>query len=73
MKEFLNLKLRAKENRDNALEAVYAEYEAALIQIATLEQALLRRVAKMPKCVAACIDSVIPRTDTFTYLDKGFR
>jgi hypothetical protein len=69
MKEFLALRLKARQRRNTLIEVANAEYEATLLQIATLERGLLDKLPKPPRSVAAFVNSVMPKTGTFTYLD----
>jgi len=67
--EFIQLRLRARERRDQAIAQIRAEYEETLKQITKLEQQLLGR--KMPDhaTLTAAVESVIPLGVNFTVVD----
>lgn len=67
--EFTALRARARERRDKIINQAKADYEAALKQIAALEQDLLGKESTRHKKISACIDQCIPRDRTFTTLD----
>ncbi len=69
MNEFIALRARARDKRDKAIAQAREEYEAALVQIATLEQDLLGKLPSKHKPMSACIESVIPNDRPFTTLD----
>lgn len=69
MNEFNALRARARTKRDNAIAEVRSDYEAALVQIAALEQDLLGKVSSRYKSITAAIESVLPREATFTTVD----
>jgi hypothetical protein len=69
MNEFNALRQRARDKRDKAIAEVRREYEAALVQIAALEQDLLGKVSSRYKKISAAIESVIPRESEFTTAD----
>ncbi len=69
MNEFTKLRERARQKRDKEIAQVRAQYEYALVQIATLEQDLLGRDSTRHKTISSCIDLVIPRDRTFTTVD----
>lgn len=67
--EFVQLRARARDKRDKLIAEARREYEATLVQIATLEQDLLGKISSRHKSISSCIESVIPRADTFTTVD----
>lgn len=70
--EFNALRARAKARRDKAVTAIQEEYQAALVQIAKLEQDLLgrqSRTALSRRPISACIDSILPKDRPFTTVD----
>src|SRR5688572_1575424 len=66
MNEFTALRIRAREKRDKLIAEARKEYDATLVAIAALEQDLLGKVSSRHKTISACIESVIPREDSFT-------
>jgi len=69
MNEFIALRARARDKRDKAIAHARQEYEATLVQIASLEQDLLGRESSRHKKVSACIESVLPLDQPFTTVD----
>jgi hypothetical protein len=67
--EFVALRARARDKRDKAIAEIRRDYEAALVQIAALEQDLLGKVSSRHKKISSAIESVIPSDRTFTTLD----
>jgi hypothetical protein len=67
--EFSALRSRARAKRDRAIAEARQEYEAALVEIAGLEQRLCGKLPKGYKTIVQAIDAVIPREGTFTTLD----
>ncbi len=67
--EFNALRARARAKRDKEIAAVRAEYEATLVQIATLEQDLLGKVTSRYRKISAAIESVIPSDRPFSTAD----
>lgn len=66
---FAALRTRAREQRDNAIAHIRAEYQANLLQIAELEQRLLGRIDPRRVKTSAAIERVIPRDEPFTVAD----
>jgi DNA-binding transcriptional ArsR family regulator len=69
MNEFIALRTRAREKRDTTIAHARQEYEATLVQIASLEQDLLGRESSRHKKISASIESVIPNGRPFTTVD----
>jgi hypothetical protein len=67
--EFNALRARARQKRDAALAEIQADYQAALVQIARLEQDLLGKVRSRYRKISAAIEAVIPKDGTFTTAD----
>ncbi len=58
-----------REKRDKAIALARSDYEATLVQIATLEQDLLGKESSRHKQISACVESVIPRDRSFSTVD----
>lgn len=67
--EFIQLRIRARERRDNAIAKVRQEYEETLLAIAQLEQQLLGRAIPDQASLSAAVESVIPIGEEFTITD----
>ncbi|MBW3599148.1 MAG: hypothetical protein KY475_17995 [Planctomycetes bacterium] len=69
MNEFIELRKRAREKRDKAIDQARKEYNETLVRIAALEQDLLGKEVSSHKRISACIDRVIPSDRPFTTVD----
>lgn len=69
MKEFIELRRKAREKRDRAIGQARKDYSETLVRIAALEQDLLGRDLSSHKQISACIDRVIPTDREFTTVD----
>ncbi|QDU31794.1 hypothetical protein ETAA8_69540 [Anatilimnocola aggregata] len=67
--EFVQLRNRARERRDNAIAQIRSEYEETLATIADLEQRLLGRAIPDKATLTSAVESVIPRDEQFTIAD----
>src|SRR5262245_59656308 len=66
--EFTALRARARQKRDRAIAEVRADYEAALVEIAALEQRLLGKQPQGHKSIAQAVNTIIPKEAPFTTL-----
>jgi hypothetical protein len=67
--EFNALRARARDRRDKAIAAARSEYEAVLVQIATLEQDLFGKLGSRYRSISQAIQSVIPKDTPFNTAD----
>src|SRR5277367_1052437 len=67
--EFNALRTRAREKRDKLITSARVAYDAALDQIADLEQNLLGLESTSHQKISVSIDQVIPRDRTFTIIE----
>jgi hypothetical protein len=67
--ELTQLRIRARERRDNSIAQIRAEYEITLRQIAELEQRILGREPADKVPMSAAVESVIPTGEPFTAAD----
>lgn len=66
MKEFNELRARARDKRDRDIATIQAEYAETLVRIASIEQSLLGRGLGSHRKISARIESVIPTDRPFT-------
>ena len=69
MNEFTKLRDRARARRDQLIAGIRADYEAALVQIARLEQDLCGKETRRLQHFTTSMDSVIPKDRPFTAQD----
>lgn len=69
MKEFIELRRKAREKRDKAIAQVRADYAEMLTKIATLEQDLTGKEMSSHRKISECIERVIPTDREFTTTD----
>lgn len=67
--EFVALRARAKARRDRLVKEADEEYQANLVEIATIERNLLGKRPAKSQNVSTCINQVLPKDETFTVND----
>jgi hypothetical protein len=69
MKEFTELRRKAREKRDKAIAQARSDYAETLTKIATLEQDLTGKEMSSHRKISECIERVIPTDREFTTTD----
>lgn len=69
MEAFIEIRKRAREKRDKAIDQARHEYAETLTRISALEQDLLGRDPSSHKTISSCINRVLPTDRTFTTVD----
>jgi DNA-binding transcriptional ArsR family regulator len=69
MEAFNELRKRARDKRDKAIDSARKDYAATLTRISALEQDILGREVSTHKTISGCINRVLPSDRPFTTVD----